>query len=264
MITVEEISRIWSANEELWEKKLLPTLLIPLEEKGGVDTKSPWHKIVATAFARSLQTFEAIQTLCVSDRPRKLWTDAYILSRTHYETFITLEWVALSPETRWELFPDEFQIKFAHMLEMLGDMKEQVAPNRRKEIMEAADEVRKRRSMPSDKLRLIPGLQEMVRELSEPLRDVYPNLAWEYDTYYRDVSGFAHPTGWGIVLSISNPGDPVEDAVPRLETGYNAVLNNGGWFFRILDRWNKTFQIMERVTLEQWHREWEEKVKLGS
>lgn len=256
MIQTEDINRIWRANQDLWENKLLPTLLVPLEEKGGVNAGCQWQKIVAAGFGRSLQTFEAVQLLCAPDRPRRLWTEAFILTRAHYENFITLEWIAQEPEDRAQLLIDEFPLKMAHMLEMLGKKKEQVNQERRKEITDAAEEVRKRRSLGPGRLHLLPKLQQRVRDLSEPLMKTYPNLEWEYEAYYRDVSGFAHASGWGVALSISNPGEGVENVEPRLETGHNAVLNNGGWFFRILDLWNRVFNVLPREKLVEWHTDW--------
>jgi hypothetical protein len=256
MDQTEAIKRIWEANEYLWSQKIVPCILEPLERKGGLDTKVLWEHILATAFGRSLKTFESIQRLCDPALPRRLWDDAFVLTRSPYEIFVTLEWIAREPDARSEQFYDEYSLKLAHFLDLLGTERDDVSPERREEIYREREEVIKRHSRGPGTLRLLPTLEERVKDLAEPLKGKVPNLIWEYDFYYRDVSGFAHPSGWGIALSLSNPKDSVPIVEPSSRVGYFAVLLNGNWFFRILKCWNTTFKVVPDETIEQWHREW--------
>ena len=253
----QKVHQIWEANQDLRDNKLAPAILVPLEERGGVNTPGPWENIVAIAFGRSLETFEAIQLLCSHEREGRFWNDGFILTRTHYETFLTLEWIALDPDTRSQVFGDELPLKMAHKLDLLGEKEAEVQAEKKMEIIEARDEVLKRHSRGPGTLQLMPKVKRIVDDLSDPLKGIYPRLLWEYEFYYRDVSGFTHPSGWGAALSISNPGEPVETVQARTEIGHKAMLCNGGWFFRILDRFNKVFEVVPHQTLSEWHREWD-------
>jgi len=253
---IEAINRIWRANEELWKGKVIPQILEPLERKGGLNTSGLWQHVLATAFGRTQKTFEAIQLLCNPSLPRRLWDDAFVLTRSHYETFVTLEWIALDPENRSQILLDEYALKSAHFLDMLGDVRKEVRPEKQAEIYKERDEALKRNSKGPGTLRLLPTLEERVRSLAEPLKSTVPHLVWEYEFYYRDVSGFAHPSGWGIVLSLSE----AEDGIPTVESsprvGHNAVNLNGGWFFRILRCWNRIFKMVSDETIDEWQKEW--------
>jgi hypothetical protein len=250
------IKRIWEANENLWHGKIVPCILELLERKGGLDTNGLWEHVLATAFGRTQKTFESIQLLCNPALPRRLWDDAFILTRSHYETFVTLEWIAIDPESRSQLLVDEYAIKAAHFLDALGSDGQDVRPERWEEIYKDRDEALKRHSRNPGTLSFMPSLKQRVEALIEPLKRTVPNLNWEYGFYYRDVSGFSHPSGWGIVQSLSS----VEGSIPTVEAspriGYNAVMLNGGWFFRILRCWNRTFKVVADDTIDIWHREW--------
>ncbi|ALA57795.1 DUF5677 domain-containing protein [Nitrospira moscoviensis] len=186
---------------------------------------------------------------------RNRWPDSAEYT-SHYETFITMEWIAQDTDLRSQLFWDEFALKQAHFLEALGPDRNDVRPERREEIIRERDEALKRHKRGPGTLQLLPSLQERVRSLAEPLKETVPNLEWEYEFYYRDVSGFAHPSGWGTALSLSGSDDsiPTVECSPRV--GYNAVMLNGGWLFRILRCWNRKFRIVSEDTVNEWHREW--------
>jgi len=256
MDQIESIRRIWKANEDFWNQKLLPCILEPLEHKGGLDTNGLWEHVLAIGFGRSVKTFESIQHLCNPSLARRLWDDAFVLTRSHYETFVTLEWIAREPEIRSNLFYDEYFLKMAHFLDQLDTERDDVRPERREAIFRERDEVLDRHNRGRGTLQLLPSLQDRVQSLVEPLKGIIPNLEWEYEFYYRDVSGFAHPSGWGTALSLVNSVDstPTVECSPR--TGYNAVSLNGAWFFRILRCWNRTFLPVSNETIETWHREW--------
>ena len=141
MDQIESIRRIWKANEDFWKQKLLPCILEPLEHKGGLDTNGLWEHVLAIGFGRSVKTFESIQHLCDPSLARRLWDDAFVLTRSHYETFITLEWIAREPETRSSLFYDEYSLKMAHFLDQLGTERDDIRPERREAILRERDEV---------------------------------------------------------------------------------------------------------------------------
>lgn len=253
----EAIKRIWETNEDLWNKKIIPLLLDPLEQKGGVDTNGQWEHILVTTFGNSLKTFESIQLLCNPSLPRLFWEDAFILTRRHFETFITMEWIAQDSPKRSILFMDEYFLKSAHLIDLMDEHSQEVLPEKRKEIYRNRDEVLKRYSRGVGTLSLLPTLKERVESLTEPLRSREPNLEWEYQFYYRDVSGFAHPSGWGIAQSISNPNGTVPVVEPPNRIGFNAVYLNGAWFFRLLKCWNRTFKEVSDETVEEWHQQWQ-------
>jgi hypothetical protein len=252
----ESIRRIWQANEEFHTEKLVTYILEPLEQKGGLDTNGLWEHVLAVAFGRSVKTFEAIQRLCNLGLARRYWDDAFVLTRSHYETFVTLEWMARDTELRSNLFCDEYSLKMAHFLDLMGPEREDVRPESREEIIRERNETLKRHGRGSGTLQLLPSLKERVQSLTEPLKETVPNMEWEYEFYYRDVSGFAHPSGWGMTLSLANSHEniPTVECSPRV--GYNALSLNGAWFFRILRRWNATFHVVPNETVDVWHKEW--------
>lgn len=255
----ETIKRIWEANEDLWNRTVIPLLLDPLEAKGGVETNGLWEHILVTTFGNSLKTFESIQLLCNPSLPRLLWEDAFILTRRHYETFITfitLEWIAQDSPKRSKLFMDEYFLKSAHFLDLMDEHPEEVLPEIREEIYRDRDEVLKQHSRGIGALSLLPPLEERVTSLTEPLKSREPNLEWEYQFYYRDVSGFAHPSGWGMAQSISNPNGTIPVVEPPNRIGINAVYLNGAWFFRLLKCWNRSFKVILDKTVEEWREEW--------
>lgn len=253
----EAIKKIWQANEDLWNKKVLPDILDPLEKKGGLDTPGEWEHILATAFGNSLKTVESIQILCNPSLSRLLWEDAFILTRRHYETFITLEWIAQDSSKRAHLFLDEYWLKSAHLLDLLDEnYEESLSVEKRQGVYKQRDEVLKRHSKGPGTLKLLPTLEKRVHCLKELLKTREVNLIWEYDFYYRDVSGFAHPSGWGSKNSLSYTEGPVPVVEPQNRIGLNAVLLNGSGIFRIMKCWNRTFKVLLEETLEQWHKLW--------
>ena len=252
----EVIKRFWEANEDLWNQKILPVVLDPLEKKGGLDTTGAWESILATAFGNSLKTFESIQMLCNPSLPRLLWEDAFILTRRHFETFITLEWIAQDAPKRAILFLDEYWLKSAHLLDLLDENEESISAEKRQEIYNQRDEVLKKHLKGRGTLNLLPKLWKRIDSLKEPLKTREPNLVWEYDFYYRDVSGFVHPSGWGSINSLSYAEGPVPVVEPQYRIGLNAVLLNGSGLFRIMKCWNRTFKVLLEETLDKWHKLW--------
>lgn len=144
---------------------------------------------------------------------------------------------------------DEFTLKLAHFVQHLR--KDRLNPEKILEIFADRDAVLQRHKRNPGTLSLLPSIEHRVRTIAEPLKETYADLEWEYEFYYRDVSGFAHMSGWGMVLSMS--GETVQSS-PR--TGYYAVLCNGLWLFRILKCWNRTFRRIADDTLNDWLTEW--------
>lgn len=256
MISPANIRQVWDANEELWNTRIIPEILVPLETGGGLDTSGPWHHVAAIAFGRTVKTFEAIQLLAHPERPQRLWDEAFVLTRLHYENFVTLEWIRLDPEPRAQLVLDEFALKQAHFMESLGEDREGIALERSKEILQERDKVLSHYAKRPGTLHLLPKLEERVRAIATPLKEQYPHLEWEYNFYYRDVSGFAHPSGWGVVLSLSGNPDEVPMVEASVRNGYNAVFCNGGWLFRILKCWNAVFNRVLGDRVKEWEKEW--------
>ena len=245
---LDRIALDWQANERLWNDKLIPMLLDPLEKEGGIHWTGTWEHVLAIAFGRSLKTFEAVQLLSDLRRPRYLWDDAFVLTRSLYETFVTLEWARVSTDGA-QIVLDEFTLKLAHFVQHLR--KDRLNPERMLEIFADRDAVLQRHGRNPGTLSLLPSIEHRVRTIAEPLKETYADLEWEYEFYYRDVSGFAHMSGWGMVLSMS--GETVQSS-PR--TGYYAALCNGLWLFRILNCWNRTFRRIADDTLNDWLTEW--------
>jgi hypothetical protein len=50
MEAIDLIKRIWEANDVLWNRRVVPLILEPLEKKGGLDTNGLWDHVLATAF----------------------------------------------------------------------------------------------------------------------------------------------------------------------------------------------------------------------
>jgi hypothetical protein len=144
----------------------------------------------------------------------------------------------------------------AHFLDQLGTERDDIRPERREAILRERDEVLDRHKRGCGTLQLLPSLQDRVQSLVGPLKGTILNLEWEYEFYYRDVSGFAHPSGWGTALSLVNSVDSTPTVECSHRTGYNAVSLNSAWFFRILRCWNRTFLLVSNETIETWHREW--------
>ena len=142
------------------------------------------------------------------------------------------------------------------LLDLLGNNEENIPSEKRLEIYRQRDEVLKKHSRKPGTLHLLPKLNLRVNSLVEPLKTREPNLAWEYDFYYRDVSGFSHPSGWGSKNSLSYAEGSVTVVKPQNRIGRNAVLLNGSGLFRIMKCWNRTFKVLSEETLDTWHRLW--------
>lgn len=251
---LERIGQVWQANEWLWNAKLVPELLDPLEKEGGICWNGAWERVLAIAFGRSLKTFEAVHVLSDPRRPRYLWDEAFVLTRSLYETFVTLEWVRVNP-IRAQMVLDEFTLKLAHFAQHLREDRD---PEQIMKIFTDRDAVLRQHGRGPGALSLLPSVEDRVRTIAEPLKERHPNLEWEYEFYYRDVSGIAHMSGWGLVLSMS--GETVQSS-PR--TGYNAVLCNGLWFFRILNCWNRTFRrIADDTLFNDWLTNWAKRAQI--
>lgn len=246
--------QLWTVNDDLWNKTILPLLLIPLEEKGGVHTTGLWKHIVATTFGNAIETFQAVHILCNPSHSRQYWRDAYVLTRSNFEAFVTLEWIAVDPDSRSSRFMDEFTLKQAHFLDMLEDEKEKVDPSKRLVIYQQRDEVLAKYSRGPGTLNLMPSLEERVR--SPEVKAKYQKILWEYDMYYRDVSSFSHPSGWGLFSRATDLNQPVMYIESTPEIGFKALLCNVGWFFRILDCFNRVFQVVPSPLIQGWHDTW--------
>ena len=253
---VQKVFHIWKCNEELWSTKIEPQILAPVEKAGGVNTPGPWENVVATAFGRSLQTFQSVQLLCKPDNPLPLWADAFILTRALFETFVTLEWVDLDRESRLSLFEDEYALKLAHFYEQQGDLKEQVEKERKDHILRGKEDVVRRRACGPNRLSLIPSVKDRTTDVGNKLSRRYPHLKSQYENYYRDVSSFAHPSAWGLSCSLSEVSPTVQSVEPLPRIGFMAVFCNGGWFFNVLRCWNKVFRMVPEESIEQWSKEW--------
>jgi len=253
-IHLRDVRRFWVANELLRHEKVAP-VLDTVNKGGGVSAKSVWDYIVSFAFGRSWETFQAIQTLCNPDQKPNFWADGFILTRPLFETFVTLEWIAADTIPRAELFRDEYILKEAYLFEHLEEQQERVRPEKQQEIQRLKAEVLTRHNRGPGTLSLVPSMEQRVRDIAGPLEDIYPNLSWEYEVYYRDVSGFAHPSAWGTMSFIRSTATPLR-AESTPEIGRKAVFCNGEWFLRVINRWNAVFQVCSREQISSWHAQW--------
>jgi hypothetical protein len=154
-----------------------------------------------------------------------------------------------------ELFVDEYILKEAHVLDHLEEQQERVRPERQEEILRLRAEVLQRHGRGTGALHLLPPIETQAREIAPALKEIYPNILWEYDVYYRDVSGFSHPSAWGTMSFLRKESDPIlVESTP--EVGRKAVLCNGDWFLRITNRWNAVFEVLPRETVTEWQADW--------
>lgn len=254
--SVNKVDRLWKHNESLWKDKLEPKILIPLENAGGVDTSGIWHHILSAAFGRTLETFQAVQRLCAPTQQRQFWADAFVLTRQHFEALVTLEWIAQDPAVRSQTFLDELALKEARILETLGDKAIEVSEHKRDRILKECANVEKRHGVGPGRSSLLPRVKAMVDQLAAPLSNKYPHLKWEYDMYYRDVSGFAHPSAWGLMQTITGSEAETLKIESTLQVGEKALLWNGGWFLRLVRVFNDEFKIIPEAEVIQWQEEW--------
>lgn len=198
----------WDNNQRLWDERVTKDLLIPLDARGGLRIQQEEDAVAITALGPSMETFRAVQRLCDPRADEALWADGFVLTRNLFETSVTLEWIKLDRKERAQLFQDDFVLKRVHFMKMVGD--DQVRPEKRAEICSQHEDVIRRRGCGPDKQSLLPHLAERVREVATSIPTEQPPLQWEYDMYYRDVSGFAHPSGWGMWSTLPRRGGPIE------------------------------------------------------
>jgi len=250
------VDRIRAANERLWQERVSP-LLTALDESGRIVLRTDWERILAFAFDRSIEVFHAVQLLCHPDNRADYWVSGLVLTRSNYETFVTLEWIVQDTEARVRLFLDEDILMAAHFVDHIPEEHlGLVRPESREEITRRRAEVLDRRQLGAGRLRVLPSIEERVRTITPTLHHVYPDLLWEYEVYYRDVSGFSHPSAWGMISFFDPPPrGPIRIETPP-DVGRRALLSNGEWFLRILNRWNTVFEGVPSATLTEWQGEW--------
>ena len=252
---LRDVTEVWAANDGLWQRKIRP-LLATLNERGTIVPRSDWQRIVAVAFGRSLDTFQAVQLLCHPERQATFWVSGLVLTRSNFETFATLEWIAQDTEARVQLFLDEEVLSTAHFLRQVPEEhRDLVRPGSQGEIFRREAEVLQRHQCGPGRLRLLRSIEERLRSIADALAETYPDLVWEYEVYYRDVSGFAHPSAWGLMSFLEPQEGPIRLESPP-DVGRRALVSNGEWLFRVLNRWNTVFEVLPAPTLTEWHTEW--------
>lgn len=253
---LRDASEIWAANDELWQRKIRP-LLATLNERGSIVPRNKWQKIVAVAFSRSLEIFQAVQLLCHPDCENAFWVSGLVLTRSNFETFTTLEWIGQDTEARVQLFLDEEVLSTAHFLRQVPEEhRYYVRPESQEEIFRREAEVLQRYECGPGRLRLLPSVGKRLRTIAEALAPTYADLLWEYEVYYRDVSGFVHPSAWGLISFLEPEDGPIRLESPP-DIGRRALVCNGEWFFRVLNRWNTVFEALPPAPLTEWYTEWE-------
>jgi hypothetical protein len=258
---MDHLVKLWDNNQTLWSEFINKEILIPLDQRGGLKLNEDDDGITATSFAASLETFQAVQLLCNPRADQQFWANGFVLTRNTFETFVTLQWIHLDRKERSALFRDEYVLKMAHFLRLVDKEKAvvhyekaEVRPEKRAEILSWHQEVINRRKCSPDKQKLLPDLQERVREIA-PKATRYQNLEWEYEVYYRDVSSFSHPSGWGLWSNLPMGKGPIEmKSSPAI--GVKALTCNGGWFLRVLWIWNEVFQVVPQNLIRQWESRW--------
>jgi len=242
MRTEKDVIRVWAANESLLRERIHPLVIEPLSRPPGLPSKNDWDYILATYLARCFDTFRAIHILCNPNMEAKLWIDADILSRSMFEVDVTLRWC--------RKFLNDYHLKVARVFEALpGPQKSEVARERQTQIGEREASVLQTYNRGPGTMSVMVGLEQICRELSEGEKE--PNLLWEYNAYYREVSSFAHPTMWHL-FSYRAKLFPITEVAPPPEAGYRALLVSGGCFLRILGRWNRHFRRMPASQPGEW------------
>jgi hypothetical protein len=157
---------------------------------------------------------------------------------------------------------DEQALKKAQFLEVLGENSGKIPIDRRTEIVQERAEIERKYKLKPGTRSIMPRIQPMVDEVAMLRRDMYPNLRLEYDLYYRDVSGFAHPSAWGFTQSMteSDGGLLTIESTPKV--GEKALLSNGGWFLRILRRFNNVCKVVPDAEVTGWQEQWARSVGL--
>lgn len=248
-----QLKRLWDNNDKLWEERVNKELLIPLDARGGFTIQQDEDGVTITALGPAMETFRAVQVLCNPHVIEAFWADGFVLTRNLFETFVTLEWIELDRKERAQLYKDEYVLKMAHFLRMVG--KKEVRPEKLKEIHEWHEDVIRRRKCGHGKQMLLPNLAERTREVATKLPSEYPRLQWEYDMYYRDVSAYAHSSGWGLWSTLPRNEGPLEmKSNPQL--GIRALMCNGAWLLRVIRVWNKVSLVLPDFQLKTWEAEW--------
>lgn len=247
-----ELRTVWAKNDELLRN--LTSHLERIKENGGIPQQNQYQGIVGLAFGRALETFSAVQHLCNPNQSSPFWVDGFVLTRTLFETWLTLLWIEQESTDRGQRFDDDFRLKQAHILERLTSSKRPVSPDEQEMIFRARNEVVTRRCCAPGKIRLMPGVEKMVKELASKVAAQYPDLEWEYEVYYRYASGFSHLSGWSMTAVQVEQGKVFIQSPPR--EGLNALRCGGLWFFRLLIEWNKAFGVLDWDVVEKWLKEW--------
>lgn len=258
MEQLEEIRKIWHSNRELWLTKVGPEILQPIQKNGGLKFLNEWEKIVGVAFENSLGTFEAVQRLCDPNESTRFWAEGLILTRTNFETFVTLAWIhSEDHEARLALFIDEGILRKAYFLDQVEELRDSASKEQLQQISEAKEEVKKRRpGIGPNRQSLMPSLEKRAYDLAKEQAKKFSDARWQYDVYYRDVSSHAHPSTWGLSQSVSFEDDDFLIVEPQTWTGFKAVWCNGGWLFKMLYQWNAVFNHLPVETLDEWFKEW--------
>jgi hypothetical protein len=248
-----QLRRLWDNNQRLWDERVDSEFLVPLDARGGLTIEREEDAVAITALGPSMETFRAVQRLCDPRVDEAFWADGFVLTRSLFETFVTLEWIELDRKERAQRFQDDYVLKTVHFMKMVGE--DQVRPEKRAEIRSQHDDVMRRRGCGPDKQSLLPSLVERAREVATKLPTEQPHLQWEYDMYYRDVSGFAHSSGWGMWSTLPRKGGPIElKANPTV--GVKALMCNGAWFLRVIRVWNKVAGVLPDEQIRRWEDEW--------
>lgn len=244
--SIEDVERVWEANRVLREKVqpyLTPTF----------DTKSKFQHTVAVAFGRTLETFQAVQLLCNPNSSPVYWIEGFILTRSLFETYVTLRWISLDATARTQQFLDEFHLKVERAIRISVRERDSFTAEQQKNVVQTSTEVRRRYGLGKGASRLMPGIEPMVREIDKGSAGS-TNLCDEYERYYRDVSQFVHLSSWGLFHCL------VQDDVAEFQTpdvGVKAVFQNGRLFVRLLAQWNDIFKVMSDSALQRLLDEWE-------
>ncbi len=254
---VSQLKGLWDNNNRLWEEHVNKELLIPLDARGGLRIHQDEDGVAITALGPAMETFRAVQVLCSPQATEAFWADGFVLTRNLFETFVTLEWIELDRKERAQLYKDEYVLKIAHFSRMVGE--KGVRPEKLIEIRGWHEDVINRRKCGPDKQVLLPNLAERTRDVATKLSGEYPHLQWEYDMYYRDVSAYAHSSGWGLWSTLASSEGPLEIKTnPQL--GIRALMCNGAWLLRVIRVWNKVSLVLPDSQLKAWETEWTETI----
>ncbi len=251
-----QLRGLWDNNHRLWEDHINKELLIPLDAKGGLTIQQDADAVAITALGPSMETFRAIQVLCNPRAGEAFWADGFILTRNLFEIYVTLEWIEQDRKERAQLYHDEYVLKAVHFVRMLDeDDEDKVRPEKRAEIHNWHEDVMRRRKCGPDKQSLLPSFAERTRDVATKVPLEHPHLQWEYNMYYRDVSAYAHSSGWGMWSTLTRRDGPLEMKTSPT-VGIKALMCNGAWFLRVIRVWNKVAGVLPDSHLKAWEAEW--------